>query len=125
MMEISHEISFFHARFTQAETKIEKVSPLQMNYEAKNLKKQEQYEFWVTASTNVGEGQPSKTLTVAPNSRGKSLLGVPCQYNLLWMKFNLGCAYSSRTNRFVQRQFYCYISRRRETALPDCGYAGT
>lgn len=42
-----------------------------MNYEAKNLKKQEQYEFWVTASTNVGEGQPSKTITVAPNSRGQ------------------------------------------------------
>lgn len=41
-----------------------------MNYEAKNLKKQEQYDFWVTASTNVGEGQPSKTITVAPNNNG-------------------------------------------------------
>lgn len=58
-------------RFLQAEPKSEKVSPLQMNYEAKNLKKQEQYEFWVTAFTNVGEGQPSKTITVAPNTKGR------------------------------------------------------
>lgn len=42
-----------------------------MNYEAKNLKKQEPYEFWVTASTTVGEGQPSRTITVTPSSRGK------------------------------------------------------
>lgn len=61
----------FYAFLSQAEPKSEKVSPFQMNYEAKNLKKQEQYEFWVTASTNVGEGQPSKTITVAPNSRGQ------------------------------------------------------
>ncbi|XP_065205888.1 cell adhesion molecule Dscam1 isoform X13 [Planococcus citri] len=53
----------------EAEPKSEKVSPLQMNYEAKNLKKAEQYEFWVTASTNVGEGQASKTITVAPNAK--------------------------------------------------------
>lgn len=55
----------------QPELKSEKVPPLQMNYEAKNLKKQEPYEFWVTASTTVGEGQPSRTITVTPSTRGK------------------------------------------------------
>lgn len=40
-----------------------------MNYEASGLKKKERYNFWVTASTNVGEGEPSKTVTIAPGTR--------------------------------------------------------
>lgn len=71
---IFRDTRFDFCRFCrQAEPKSEKVPSLQMNYEAKNLKKQEQFEFWVTASTNVGEGQPSKTITIAPNSRGKKI----------------------------------------------------
>ncbi|KAK4008603.1 hypothetical protein OUZ56_013738 [Daphnia magna] len=47
----------------------QKVSASQLNYEASGLKKKERYNFWVTASTNVGEGEPSKTVTIAPGTR--------------------------------------------------------
>jgi Down syndrome cell adhesion molecule-like protein 1 len=42
-----------------------------MSYEASGLKKQASYEFWVTASTNIGEGQQSKSVILAPSTRGK------------------------------------------------------
>lgn len=45
------------------------MSPSQLNYEASGLKKKERYNFWVTASTSVGEGEPSKTVTIAPGTR--------------------------------------------------------
>ncbi len=45
------------------------MSPSQLNYEASGLKKKERYNFWVTASTNVGEGEASKTVTIAPGTR--------------------------------------------------------
>lgn len=40
-----------------------------MSYEASGLDKKERYEFWVTASTNIGEGQPSKSVTISPSNR--------------------------------------------------------
>lgn len=42
-----------------------------MSYEATGLKKKARYEFWVTASTNIGEGQPSKPVQLAPSNRGE------------------------------------------------------
>jgi hypothetical protein len=45
------------------------VSPSQLNYEATGLKKKEHYNFWVTASTNFGEGEASNTATIAPGTR--------------------------------------------------------
>lgn len=50
----------------------QKVPPNQFTYEATNLDKQRRYEFWVTASTNIGEGEASKIATLAPNIRGNS-----------------------------------------------------
>jgi len=47
-----------------------KVAPSQMSFEASNLIKQDPYEFWVTASTNIGEGQPTKSIVIAPSTRG-------------------------------------------------------
>lgn len=44
-----------------------------MNYEAAKLDKNKVYEFWVTASTNIGEGQPSKTVILSPVNRGISI----------------------------------------------------
>jgi hypothetical protein len=41
-----------------------------MSFEASELKKKERYEFWVTASTIIGEGQPSKSVSLSPSSRG-------------------------------------------------------
>lgn len=43
-----------------------------LSYQATNLDSSKKYEFWVTASTQIGEGQPSKTVTVSPNSNGNT-----------------------------------------------------
>ncbi|XP_017784824.1 PREDICTED: Down syndrome cell adhesion molecule-like protein Dscam2 isoform X11 [Nicrophorus vespilloides] len=40
-----------------------------LSYQAKDLDERRRYEFWVTASTNIGEGQASKSVTVAPGSK--------------------------------------------------------
>ncbi|XP_025834462.1 Down syndrome cell adhesion molecule-like protein Dscam2 isoform X25 [Agrilus planipennis] len=40
-----------------------------LSYQAKDLDSKLKYEFWVTASTNIGEGQPSKSVIVAPSTR--------------------------------------------------------
>ncbi|XP_059477741.1 cell adhesion molecule Dscam2 isoform X43 [Neocloeon triangulifer] len=52
-----------------ATPKSQKVPPFQMSYEASGLKKKTGYEFWVTASTNIGEGQQSKSVILAPSTR--------------------------------------------------------
>ncbi|XP_044755484.1 Down syndrome cell adhesion molecule-like protein Dscam2 isoform X16 [Coccinella septempunctata] len=39
-----------------------------LSFQAKNLDSNFKYEFWVTAATTMGEGQPSKKATVSPNS---------------------------------------------------------
>lgn len=40
-----------------------------MSYEASSLEKNQQYEFWVTASTTIGEGQPSKSIPAMPSEK--------------------------------------------------------
>nr|XP_024214189.1 Down syndrome cell adhesion molecule-like protein Dscam2 isoform X38 [Halyomorpha halys] len=47
----------------------QKIPPYQMTYEASGLNKDEKYEFWVTASTNIGEGRPSKPVILTPNNK--------------------------------------------------------
>ncbi|KAG7213705.1 hypothetical protein KM043_002942 [Ampulex compressa] len=47
----------------------QKVPPNQLTHEASGLDKQRRYDFWVTASTNIGEGQASKIVTLAPSVR--------------------------------------------------------
>ncbi|XP_015172308.1 PREDICTED: Down syndrome cell adhesion molecule-like protein Dscam2 isoform X28 [Polistes dominula] len=47
----------------------QKVPPNQLTYEATGLDKQRRYEFWVTASTNIGEGENSKIVTLGPSVR--------------------------------------------------------
>lgn len=56
----------------QEEPKSQKMPPFQMTYEASGLNKEGKYEFWVTASTNIGEGQPSKTVVLTPSLKGNS-----------------------------------------------------
>ena len=46
-----------------------KVNNIQMNYHATSLNKKSRYEFWVTAHTTIGEGQPSSKVTLSPSSR--------------------------------------------------------
>ncbi|XP_058830704.1 cell adhesion molecule Dscam2 isoform X49 [Topomyia yanbarensis] len=53
----------------EPEPKSHKVPAYQMSYEASNLDKSTQYSFWVTASTTIGEGQRSKTLSAKPSDK--------------------------------------------------------
>jgi hypothetical protein len=44
----------------------------ELTYEVRRLKEFQQYEFWVTASTIIGEGQSTIKVPQAPVSRGES-----------------------------------------------------
>ncbi|XP_067127158.1 cell adhesion molecule Dscam1-like isoform X1 [Centruroides vittatus] len=43
--------------------------PTQLFYEARELKRGQRYEFWVTASTSIGEGDPSLIVTQSTSQR--------------------------------------------------------
>ncbi|XP_052122023.1 cell adhesion molecule Dscam2 isoform X8 [Frankliniella occidentalis] len=51
------------------EVKKNTVEYSETSFETKDLKKNGQYEFWVTASTVMGEGPPSNSVMIAPNTR--------------------------------------------------------
>ncbi|KAM7342874.1 Down syndrome cell adhesion molecule 1 isoform 4-T6 [Cochliomyia hominivorax] len=53
----------------EGEPKSQKIPHYQMSYEATELEKNHPYEFWVTASTNIGEGQPSKSIVAMPSDQ--------------------------------------------------------
>ncbi|XP_073812160.1 Down syndrome cell adhesion molecule 1 isoform X33 [Musca autumnalis] len=53
----------------EGEPKSQKIPHYQMSYEATELEKNSPYEFWVTASTNIGEGQPSKSIVAMPSDQ--------------------------------------------------------
>lgn len=54
----------------EPKTKSQKVPAISsMTYEATGLDSKKRYEFWVTASTNIGEGAPSKNVILSPNDR--------------------------------------------------------
>jgi hypothetical protein len=44
--------------------------PMNTHYEVHDLHKNEAYEFWVTASTRVGEGQSTPVVYATINNRG-------------------------------------------------------
>ncbi|XP_058804461.1 cell adhesion molecule Dscam2 isoform X16 [Phymastichus coffea] len=46
----------------------QKIAPTQLTHEMSGLDEKRKYDFWVTASTNIGEGQPSKIVTLAPSA---------------------------------------------------------
>ncbi|KAG4065278.1 hypothetical protein HA402_012720, partial [Bradysia odoriphaga] len=54
---------------TESEVKSHKVPPYQMSYEASSLDKNKPFEFWVTANTNIGEGQASKSIVAMPSDK--------------------------------------------------------
>lgn len=41
-----------------------------VTYEARGLIENQMYEFWVSASTSVGEGEPTPVVAEATNTRG-------------------------------------------------------
>ncbi|XP_030381731.1 Down syndrome cell adhesion molecule-like protein Dscam2 isoform X2 [Scaptodrosophila lebanonensis] len=53
----------------ETETKTQKVPHYQMSLESSELEKNKPYEFWVTASTNIGEGQQSKSIVAIPSDQ--------------------------------------------------------
>jgi hypothetical protein len=61
----------------QQKGKKQRVPAFQREYEASGLKPNVAYEFWVTASTVIGEGKKSKAVTQAPNAKGKSTVFSP------------------------------------------------
>ena len=69
MKEYELGFSKFNLYF-QEEPQSQRMPPFQMSYEATGLKKDGKYEFWVTASTNIGEGQPSKYVVLTPSDKG-------------------------------------------------------
>lgn len=52
--------------------KILQVPASQTSYSATDLKAG-RYDFWVTASTIIGEGQPSATASCSPSDKGTSI----------------------------------------------------
>nr|XP_017031929.1 Down syndrome cell adhesion molecule-like protein Dscam2 isoform X33 [Drosophila kikkawai] len=57
------------AEGAETETKTQKVPHYQMSFEATELEKNKPYEFWVTASTTIGEGQQSKSIVAMPSDQ--------------------------------------------------------
>nr|XP_036231664.1 Down syndrome cell adhesion molecule-like protein Dscam2 [Bactrocera oleae] len=53
----------------EGEPKSQKIPQHQMSFEAIDLEKNKPYEFWVTASTNIGEGQQSKSIVAMPSDQ--------------------------------------------------------
>lgn len=45
-----------------------------LTFEARSLAENQMYEFWVSASTSVGEGEPTSVVAQATNTRGRAAL---------------------------------------------------
>lgn len=59
----------------ESKTRNQKIPAISsMTYEATGLDSKKRYEFWVTASTNIGEGQASKTVVLSPKDRGNRIV---------------------------------------------------
>lgn len=50
----------------------EKGNPV--TYESRGLKEDQSYDFWVSASTSVGEGEPTSVVTQKTDTRGMAYL---------------------------------------------------
>lgn len=63
---------------TDTKPKSQKIVPnlknQNLSFQAKGLDSNLKYEFWVTAFTTIGEGQPSKKITVSPSTSGNYLI---------------------------------------------------
>ena len=44
------------------------------SHEVRNLREGRRYEFWVTASTSIGEGQSTKVVSQTPGPNGENLV---------------------------------------------------
>ncbi|XP_059621855.1 cell adhesion molecule Dscam2 [Phlebotomus argentipes] len=62
-------VVYVKAKDSEGEPTGQKVPSYQMSLESSGLEVNKPYEFWVTASTVIGEGQPSKTTLAIPNDK--------------------------------------------------------
>lgn len=53
----------------EKENKEFEISANQMSYEASGLTQDQQYEFWVSAITQIGEGQVSERISATPSDK--------------------------------------------------------
>ncbi|XP_074036525.1 Down syndrome cell adhesion molecule 1 isoform X49 [Leptinotarsa decemlineata] len=69
---IEYYIVYYKEVTSDEKPKSQKIVPnlknQNLSYQAKNLDSNLKYEFWVTAATTIGEGQPSKKVTVSPST---------------------------------------------------------
>ena len=61
---------YYKPEGSDVEAKSQKVPQYQMMYDVSGLEKSKAYEFWVTASTNIGEGQASKSIVALTSDKG-------------------------------------------------------
>lgn len=45
-----------------------------LNFEARGLNENQMYEFWVSAATSVGEGEPTAVVSQITNTRGRGAI---------------------------------------------------
>lgn len=60
---------YYREEGSESEPKSQKVPHYQMSYEAPGLDQNKPFEFWVTANTNIGEGQQSKSVVAMPSDK--------------------------------------------------------
>lgn len=60
-----------------------------VTYEARGLAENQMYEFWVSASTSVGEGEPTSVVAQATNTRGKFKIKISIPFNFILFYFVL------------------------------------
>lgn len=56
--------------FSSYQATQQKLLPSQLSYEASELKRHDDYVFWVTASTTVGEGEMSQSVHLKLSNKG-------------------------------------------------------
>lgn len=94
----------------------QKVPPNQLTHEASELDKTRRYDFWVTASTNIGEGEASKIVALAPSVRGISTPPLSSSRRARHNPFFENC-FSTGEDRVVRRQIHGHLQRGREITL--------
>ncbi|CAH1122837.1 unnamed protein product [Ceutorhynchus assimilis] len=69
---IEYYMVYYKVAGSEDKPKSQKIVPnirnQNLSFQAKGLDSNFKYEFWVTAATNIGEGQPSKNVSVSPST---------------------------------------------------------
>ncbi|CAH0562134.1 unnamed protein product [Brassicogethes aeneus] len=74
---ISHYTIYYReagrvGKHTNYNVRVEDMTSHGLNYEVRNLVEHQLYEFWISATTGIGEGEPTAIIAQATNSRAPS-----------------------------------------------------